>query len=312
MAYSSTGLIEATDFNNFAWGGTQGVYASSPNNIAWVMGTGNAEAGYGQSVTSLNTVSVSTDVTAVQWSGLVTTLNLALGHQSGANAQVSPSPTITAGNTVTYEANVNTKVTTINTNKALSNADGTTTNGTYENTSVTPGVGAYDAVTSTFTVTFTSDNEMRYFFNAGGYLQFQMTTSGGTDTIRETEIGNLVTQTDSVNLTNLTTDMVGAGTGFTITENTGTGYRDLTTSYAILTKLVSLGTYAGDYLQVSAKIDTSSTTNGSVSKEVTFQGYLFSAADAWSGVTMTLSSRVNIVYPSTTYLSDTWGTGVVT
>jgi hypothetical protein len=153
---------------------------------------------------------------------------------------------------------------------------------------------------------------MRYFFNAGGYLQFQMTTSGGTDTIRETEIGNLVTQTDSVNLTNLTTDMVGAGTGFTITENTGTGYRDLTTSYAILTKLVSLGTYAGDYLQVSAKIDTSSTTNGSVSKEVTFQGYLFSAADAWSGVTMTLSSRVNIVYPSTTYLSDTWGTGVVT
>ena len=106
MTYSSGTLIQATDYNNLAWGGTQGTYTASPTNIAYVMGVGSGAIGYGQAVTAINTVAAAGSVTAVQWSGLLTTLNAALGHQSGAGAQLTVSPTITAGNKITYFSTV--------------------------------------------------------------------------------------------------------------------------------------------------------------------------------------------------------------
>ena len=86
MAYASGGLITASDYNSLSWGGTQGTYTASPVNLAYVLGVGYGQFGYGQSVSSINTVAAAATVTAVQWSGLLSGINACLGHQSGAGA----------------------------------------------------------------------------------------------------------------------------------------------------------------------------------------------------------------------------------
>jgi hypothetical protein len=68
MAYSSGGLIQFIDYNNLAWGGnTTGTYTGSINNIAYVMGVGNGQFGYGQNISQIDTVSSGGTVTAAQW-----------------------------------------------------------------------------------------------------------------------------------------------------------------------------------------------------------------------------------------------------
>ena len=49
MAYASGGLITASDYNSLSWGGTQGTYTASPVNLAYVLGVGYGQFGYGQS-----------------------------------------------------------------------------------------------------------------------------------------------------------------------------------------------------------------------------------------------------------------------
>ena len=37
MAYASGGLITASDYNSFSWGGNQGTYTASPVNLAHII-----------------------------------------------------------------------------------------------------------------------------------------------------------------------------------------------------------------------------------------------------------------------------------
>ena len=76
MTYSSGGLIQATDYNNFITGSNQ-------FNTVWSTGTGNA--GYGQTALSA-AATVGSNVTASQWATLITALNKALTHQSGSGS----------------------------------------------------------------------------------------------------------------------------------------------------------------------------------------------------------------------------------
>ena len=168
MSYAQGGLISASDFNGLA-NGTTGA------NIAWVWGTGYGSTGYGQSITALASVSSSTTVTATQWSGMLGPLNAALGHQSGAGATLGP-VNYTAGSTITYFANVNTSVTTINTNAALYSAQGSTTTGANFDDAVSTSTGIAGLAYGTRTVTFASADAARYFFNAGGQLNYVVST----------------------------------------------------------------------------------------------------------------------------------------
>ena len=175
MAYAQGSTIDAADYNNLAWGGTQGTYTASPNNVAFVMGVGSGQSGYGQDLGLINTVTVQSDVTAAQWAGLVFTLNRALAHQSGVGAQLASGGNInmTAGETIIHFANVATAVGNINTNRALASATGTTTTGATFSQSNSAGNGtASQTFTFTRTITFASGNAARYFFNAGGRITF--------------------------------------------------------------------------------------------------------------------------------------------
>lgn len=315
MSYASGGLIEATDYNNLAWGGTQGTYTSSPTNIAYVMGVGNGEFGYGQDISAINTVTATGTVTAVQWSGLLTTLNKALGHQSGSGAQLTVTPAITAGNVITYFSTVATAVGTINTNKALYTAQGSTTTGSTNNWNPTAGLGAASSGFVDTNVTFSSAQAARYFFNAGGQINFICSATDAAGTTRSQSIRDLINNMGGITAFRNTTNGGRSGSGGTITtNNTSFGYRNLTATPQTIVQTSDVSPYASDYTFIQCFTNSADTTNGATGASIVFRTYYNSAADSGflDNINVTISTRADIVYPETTYLTDAWGTPTIT
>ena len=312
MAYASGGLISATDYNNLAWGGTQGTYTAVTKNIAYVMGVGTGATGYGQTITAINTVASAATVTATQWSGLLTLLNGALGHQSGAGAQLSGN--YTAGQTITYFANVATAVTTINTNAALYAAQGSTTTGANFDATVTSTTGL-SSYTVNRTVTFASADQARYFFNAGGQLNLRLSTVNSADSGAESSFARLVTGLGGVGFKN-TANGGRTGTGITLnTNNTALGYRTNTvnTPQTIVQVTDTTASYTASTGYIQVYTTDATTTNGSVGATVVFRT-VFSVADKTWDDSMSLTYRmaVDIVYPESTYLTtNAWGTPTI-
>jgi hypothetical protein len=319
MAYSSSGLIEATDYNNLTWGGVQGTYTASLTNLAYILGTGNGQFGYGQSVSSINTVAAAAVVTATQWSGLLTGVNGCLAHQSGSGAQLSI-PTIVAGGTITYSSILNTAVTTINTNKALFNAQGTTTTGaTFSPNFTVAATTAAQTWTFTRTMTFASANQARYFFNAGGQINFvTISATNGDSTGRSGDWVTLIgTNLGSISAIRGLTNGGRSGSGGTLnTNNTALGYWNTITTPSTITQVTSTTTsYTSDYILVAIRHSAAVGPNGDNGTTVYLDFTVYSAATALAfneSINVTWNHRIDIVYPETTYLTNSWGTVTIT
>ena len=316
MSYASTGTIQAADFNALAWGGTQGTYTASPVNIAYVLGVGSGAFGYGQVVTNLNTISAAGIVTATQWSGLLTSLNVCVQHQSGAAAAISV-PTLTSGATATYSAALNTAVTTINTNSSTFTAQGATTTGATFSPVISAATGvAYAAVFATRTVTFASGDAARYFFNAGGQLNLVIISSTNNATARSVDVSTLlVTNVGGMTAFRNVSNGGRTGTGGTLNTNSTTiGYQGLTTGAVSLIQVTSTtAAYTTDYAQIQMLSSAQNVSaHGDKGAVVSFNLYLNAPTHALNAVlSVTLNHRVDIVYPETTYLVSQWGTPVV-
>jgi len=109
MAYASSGLIEATDYNGFV----------ASVNAVW--GTGTGATGYGQTNT-LSTVSASSTVTATQWATLIARIDSMRQHQSGTATGITQP---TTGDTIAFLSTLSDQIGTITTNKDDNNT-GTT------------------------------------------------------------------------------------------------------------------------------------------------------------------------------------------
>jgi len=319
MSYASGGLIEAADFNNLAWGGTQGTYTDSIKNVAYVMGVGSGQWGYGQTITALNTVSAGGTVTATTWSGFLTVLNDALQHQ-GSGALTS---NYTSGEIITYLANVATACTTINTNKHNVATTGSNSSGSLgAHAWSVGGTTSTSAQTDTWTETFTfaSADQARYFFNAGGRIHQTFAATNNNGTLRSADLVTLVATNTGGNMIAATTSDGKTGTGGTVdNDSTTLGYWNLTTSDQILSKIRSTNyryEYNADFFQVSVKSNGAQGSNSDNGTVITFT-YLSSMAGHISGsdtsnfndaINVTITPSYVIVYPETTYLSDSWGT----
>jgi hypothetical protein len=243
---------------------------------------------------------------------MLTLLNGALGHQSGAGAQLSGN--YTAGQTITYFANVVTAVTTINTNAALYAAQGATTTGANFDATVTSSTGL-SSYTVDRTVTFASANQARYFFNAGGQLNLRLSTVNSADTGSESSFARLVTGLGGVAFRN-TANGGRTGSGITLnTNNTALGYRTnvLNTPATIVQVTDTTASYTAStgYLQVYTS--SADTTNGSVGLNVVFRTVYSITDKTWDdGLSLTYRMAVDIVYPESTYLTtNAWGTPTI-
>jgi len=330
MTYTAGGLIEATDYNGFA-NNTAGA------NVNSVWSTGSGDLGYGQTSTALATVSAGGTVTAVQWANLNNRIASMANHQ-GTTITSRTNPVAT--DLITIQAAINTDLTNCTTNRGNASAIGSTSTTWSGNSAKTSGTGSGTSswsITWTHVVDFGTADQARYFWNAGGLVRLDMSkTSTGTDADPDwnsfvSTVGTLY-MTGRVNGTAQT--IAGTSyTGFTRIGGSGTPSPFLSTTgwYTLaagagasnMFRLTStVAPYTGNYIQVTAQKNGASTS-------LTFVTTWFSSGSSGPGTSANISGGSDtaspfggfgtapavicrLVAPSTTYLTNSWGTPTVT
>jgi hypothetical protein len=284
MTYSSTGLIQATDYNT---------RATSVNTI-W--GTGSGSNGYGQS-TTVSSVSATNTVAASNWATLISRIDSMRNHQSGTTSGITqPS----AGGTITFLSTLDTQISTITTNALSTNTRGTALPTGLGNPAIANSTAWTTGAIKEFSVTWSSADTVRYFFNAGGLVTFYLTMSGGS-TSKTTDWANFYSnQVGTISIGSNFCSRTGTGSPV---ANTGTGYWGLSTGYSTLFEIGSTSATA-DYGQNYILIQAKQITNGiSI-----YTSSVDSATDTFNDtVNGTLNVYVGYTPPETTYLANTWG-----
>lgn len=305
MAYQAGDLILDDEYNTFATGSATGTANHSIANINTIWGVGNGDRGYGQT-TTLTAVTAGDTVTATQWSTLIARLNSILTHQSGSGSGIT-SPV--AGSIITAISSLSGNITTAYNNRANFNntrssvTSDSTRNGTWSSSSPT-------SFSQVRTVTFSSADTARYFFNAGGRLQLRLTATGSAGTTKES---NWVTLINS-NLTAMNLDFTTSartGTGATLTTNgSAIGYWDLTTSNQTLIRLTEdTAPYTANYLDILCRVAGAAGSNGGLGTQVIFTvNYVDDSSDSFNdSVNLTINCRVDVYKPEAVNLTDVVG-----
>lgn len=325
MTYSVGGLIQAADYNGFA--------NDSANNVGNIWATGSGDKGYGQ--TTIANVSAAGTVTATQWATLVN--NLAnIGSHQGTTITARTAPV--AGNTITILNAVSTDIDSLTAARGNAVASGSTISAFSGTTSKTTATGSGTAawtITFTHTVTFASANAMRYFWNAGGIVKIQYgKSSTGTDTDADWntfagKTGNIfltgrvnsASQTIAGQAYTGTTRLSGTG-GTQTTLATTTGWYNLTASPTTIFQLNNdVSPYSGEYIRTTATatsttvltLVTTWVSDGSsgAGTSADISGGTATSSPATSITGTAPTTLVNLILPSTTYLSASWGTPTI-
>jgi hypothetical protein len=315
MAYVSTGLIEATDYNGFI--------STNTANVNAVWGVGSTDRGWGQ--TSLSTVSTAGTITATQWASLVNTIGSMAG-QTGTAITSRSAPV--AGNTIEILAALNTDITNITANRQNAAANGaqfTGWTGTNSKTAATAAGGW--TITFTNTVTWTSADAARYFFNAGGRIKIDVskTATGATGDPEWNDLANTLcgdifitggTATQAIAGTNYTGTTKIGGSGIPNILQTGIGWYDLTAGAAatiVYKQFADTAPYTSNFIQHSIAKGASSNTLVITTLWSNPEGDPISGGTAASGATPGTAPSTIVTYfpPSTTFLTNSWGTPTV-
>jgi hypothetical protein len=328
MSYTTGGLIEASDYNTFAGNTTAGL------NRVWSAGT--TDAGYGQ--TNIDAVSVSGVVTATQWASLVNNLAAVGSHQGTAiTSRTAP----VAGNVIAVLNDVATDITNLTTSRGNAAASGTaisTFSGAVSKTTATGSGQAAWTITFTQTVTFASAAAARYFFNAGGIVRLLYgKSSAGTD--HDPDWNTLAGQPGSINFTgrvNSTTNTI-AGQAYTGTTRlsgsggtqttlaTTTGFYNLTAGGAAVTIFQlnnATSPYTPEFIRTQVALNAGGTVltfttvwndDGTATAGTTanITGGTATSSPATSITGTAPTTLLNLIPPSTTNLSASWGTPTI-
>jgi len=309
MSYAQGGLIQASDYNGFV--GTSP--SSSTNTINTVWAVGNGQYGYGQ--TPLSQVTSGGLVTATQWATAVNTLNSIKTHQTGSGTGIGAP---TAGTLITYLSTFSSSLNTAYTNALLANSQGTTLTGGNNAPNPTSGNDVtYNATVATRTVTFASADAARYFFNAGGQINFIVSSVTNGDATARSGDAVTVIGTNFASMTGFksTTNGQRTGTGGTLAGGGYTsGYYGLTTSYQTIAQVsTSNATYSTDYVQLQVKSNGAQGSNLDKGTVISFALNYYSSHTSGFNDTLnvTVNHRIDVVYPETTNLSASWGTATI-
>jgi len=316
MTYAQTGLIQATDYNNFI-GGNAGAKVSGE--LATVWGRGRGDSGYGQVVPA--NVSVASTVTATQWSDFFNYLNRMRRHQDALANIVTTLPV--AGDTITFYSQVSGNLTTGFTNRNNYSAVGTTITGTNANVSYSSTTSALYTVDVTRTVSFASPDAARFFFNSGGQIVFNVPAITRTDATSRGATFIAFQPFMTAKTLRGTNCAARTGTGgASVTDNTTQGYWNLSTANVILFQATATTAQYTDS-NVTLRVRTNGqqdATYQDVGNVITFTYTInqrFQSAEAGADTTSddisgTITTRIDIIPPETTFLANTWGSITVT
>lgn len=311
MAYSTGSDILDDEYNIFATGSASGSINHSVQNVSTIFGSGTGDKGYGQTL-PVSPVSAGQDISATQWAALLNAISTAANHQGTSITAISNPST---GDDVEVLSALQQNLDDVFFKRLDCAATGTpiTAGGTINRTT-----GWTDSVTATVTVTFSTINAMRYFFNAGGRLTVSASRTGGTAHDKNSGWTTLLNNMGTINLaapsgavnaniagTFYTGTTRTGGGGSPSVYTTGTGIYDLTSSDTeIFKQYATAYLYTSNYVSVKAKV---------VGSVVTFTVlYQDDASDVIDDtVNGTLSTVVTAVPPATTYISNSWGTPTI-
>ena len=272
--------------------------------IATVLGTGSGTLGYGQAVSSSQIVGNPT-ITASQWSNLRSDLLKAYAH-------ITNYPTVPGSLTIPSDPSLpspKTKVTATDyanylalSNYITANAGVTPPSGQASLTSLLSGVQGQrttawnGTVTHTMTLTFSSANAARYFFNAGGNVQFSASLTGypsDAGLAKDQDWAMLLTNMRTITMNSNSTACSGSYDVLT----TAVGFYQLTTTPTnIFRKATASPTYTPNQYDIYASVNSNSSPSV-ITFSIQFQD--LSAPGGWGvdeNVAGTLSSFVQAYY----------------
>jgi hypothetical protein len=303
MAYSTGDTILDDHYNGFA----------TSVNAIW--GTGSGVRGFGQS-TTVSAVSAGNTITASQWSTLLNRIRSISDHQGNdSSITIDTVTNPSAGDTISVLATLAADIGTIDTSAAAgTNAAGfgTAVTDTAESTDVLTGT-----ITQTDTLTFASANQMRYGWNAGGKVECSWSLTGGTS---DSKLDNWVALASACGTYQIFANTSGksGGSGSTDTNNTNSGFYDMTTSpVTVFKQFEDSAPYTASFISLDVSLDAaagSSTVMTLTAKwadaaadQTSFNKNIYNVLDQVDGTKITTFSWSP---PATTYLADTWGTPV--
>ena len=304
MTYAVGGLIQAADYNGF-------VSTATPN-LNQIWSTGSGDSGYGQ--TALSNVNVGDTIDDSGWASLINNINSAAAHQGTSITAISPP---SAGDIIQFYSALSTNLNSVNSGRLNAANVGTDITGTGTRTADWGGAIGISTVTSTVTLTFASENQARYFFNAGGTIRLSCSRTGAATTPQDTIWTTLCTDVGTLVLPAVNTTQIINGstfTGFTKVGGGGLspdiydrqGYYQLTGSAQTLFRQLSgSGVYTNDNITVTATRTTTTVVLNVVFNDLTDGG----SPDT---VTGTLSVTAAARQPSTSNISNSWGTPTIT
>lgn len=237
MAYTLNDLITTDEFNGFA------------NQVNAVWGVGTGDSGYGQTST-VSTVSASNDITATQWSTLLSRGNSAASHQG---TTWSSGTNVTAGNAIQAIATLATDCTNIGTNRLTAAGANVTTGSLSSPTSSASWTTQSQLI---YTLTWSDQDAARAFFNSGGQVQMSFTRTGGSAHSKNTGWTSLCTAGGTIVFAaHSTTKTGGSGTPTTLLTTTGY-YESTTTNQTIYKQFDTTSPYTSNYLQIDFRTNT--------------------------------------------------------
>jgi hypothetical protein len=314
MAYQQGGVITYTDYNNLV--GTNPSSAKGILNSVW--GTGSGDIGYGQTAVTQSAATGGT-VSATQWATLINSINNASKHQSAGGANPAQIGTVSPGNTIQYLGSIGTALNTLHDNRLNFSSQGSTQAGTVFG--FNPSSGSNPAAlqyTAVRTVSFASGDAARYFFNAGGKLNFVTTGVSNNDGQgRSADVVNLVQNNlGSINGFGAHSNGGRTGSGGTVSQNnTGQGYYESQAGeFQSLAYIISTNyPYSGDWAAINAYTSAQNASgNGDKGATLYFKMYINLGAlqsdFGNKGFNVTWNHRIDVVYPESTNLSSSWGT----
>jgi len=252
MAYSSGDTILDDHYNDFA----------TSVNAIW--GAGSGDHGYGQTST-VSAVSTSTTIAASQWTTLLARISSAASHQGTSITSIT-NPA--GGGTISAFTALSGNVTTIDTNRLSVSARAGNVESNCSTTTTLQGT-----IEQRGTWTWGSNDQARFFFNAGGRISCRWDISSFTADTKANRWNTLAANCGTY-LINAQTSGKSGGSGSPATNNTNYGYYDLTTSYVTVFKqLEDTSPYNANFVQWQLK---SSDSGASVETSCT---WVDSAAD---------------------------------
>lgn len=233
--------------------------------IALIMGSGSGTTGYGQSIAS-SQVGQADKITVNQWNNLRNDIVRARQHQTGVTiGSLAPEdPGYTASTNLpipttakqvkdTWRSAYLGMATDCETNRLTApppSSEATRADLVGQQIRTTPWNGR---ITQTVVVTFPSADDGRYFFNAGGQIEFSADRSGGSAGLKNVTWTTMLTNMGVIKMNYDVTTCT--GTGFTSTI----GWYDLTTSdNLIFEKDAPSGAYAPNKYFIYARVNSTS------------------------------------------------------